>query len=58
MLVAIQLTVVIDFKRRKKKSMEINGYCQSGCTNIFQNIFFCVQKKIETHTGLEQHEVE
>jgi len=25
-----------------------------GYTNILQNIFFCVQQKKETHTGLEQ----
>ncbi len=23
---------------------------------VLQNIFFCVQNKIETHTGLERHE--
>ncbi len=27
-------------------------------TNIFQNIFFSVQQKKETHTGLEQLESE
>ncbi len=27
-------------------------------TNILQNIFFCVQQKKETYTGLEQLEVE
>jgi len=26
--------------------------------NILRNIFFCVQQKKETHTGLEQHEGE
>ncbi len=25
-------------------------------TNILQNMFFCVQQKKETHTGLEQVE--
>ncbi len=27
-------------------------------TNILQNIFFCVQQKKESHTGLEQLETE
>ncbi len=27
-------------------------------TNILQNIFFCVQQKKETHTGLDQVEGE
>jgi len=27
-------------------------------TNILQNIFFSVQQKKETHTGLERHEGE
>jgi len=27
-------------------------------TNIFLNIFFCVQQMNETHTGLEQHDGE
>ncbi len=30
----------------------------SNCLVTLQNIFFCVQQKKETQTGLEQHEVE
>ncbi len=30
----------------------------SFTTNILKNIFFCVQQKKESHTGLERHEVE
>ncbi len=39
--------------------MEVNGYT-SNClvTNILQNIFFCVELKKETYTGLEQQESE
>jgi len=32
--------------------------CLVTNTNILQNIFFCVQRKKETHTGLKQHEGE
>ncbi len=35
-------------------TMEVNGY--HLVTNILLNIFFCVQLKKETHTGLDQLE--
>ncbi len=34
-------------------TVDVNGYRQLFVTNILQNIFFCVQHKKETHTGLE-----
>ncbi len=33
--------------------MEVNGH-----RHILQNIFFCIQQKKETHTGLERYEGE
>ncbi len=35
-------------------TMEVNCLI----TNILQNIFFCVQQKKETHTGLKRHKGE
>jgi len=47
--------IAIDFHCRKNSTMEFNAYTvNSLITNILQNIFFCVQQKKETHTGLEQ----
>jgi len=34
------------------------GSIECLVTNILQNIFFCVQQKKETHTGLKQLEGE
>ncbi len=47
-----QLLVTTD--SRERNAMEVNGVIAS----IFQNIFFCVQHKKETHTGLERPEGE
>ncbi len=53
MLVIRQLAAPIDFHSRKKyrlwKSM---GAANCLITKIFQNIFFCVKQKKETHTVL------
>ncbi len=45
--------VAIDFHSMDKKTGEVNGYRQ---LLLIQNIFFCVQQKKQTHTGLEQFE--
>ncbi len=59
MLVIRQLTAPIDFHSLYFfllwKSM---GAANCLITNIFQNIFFCVKQKKETHTVLEQLEGE
>ncbi len=34
------------------------GIANYSVTSILQKIFFCVQPKEETHTGLKQHEGE
>ncbi len=60
MLATKQLLVATDLHSAEKqklcKSMAIISNCL--VTNILQNIFFCVQQKKETHTGLAQHEGE
>ncbi len=53
-----QLLVPIDFHSREINTMEVNGDHQLFDYSILQNIFFYVQQKRETHTGLEQHEGE
>jgi len=52
------LTGAIDFHSRKKILWQSTATVSCLDTNILQNIFFCVQQKKETHTGLEQHEGE
>ncbi len=52
-----QLTVEIDL-HSIRITMEVNGYCQLFSHYFLQNNLFCVQQKIETHTGLEQVEGE
>ncbi len=47
-------SLAIDFHSIVIHIIEINGYRQYLVTNILQNIFFCAQKKKETHTGLVQ----
>ncbi len=42
---------VNDFHSREINTMEVNG---EDCLAL-QNIFFCVQHKKETYTGLERH---
>jgi len=32
---------------------QVNGVYNCSVTYVLQNIFFCVQQKKETHTGLE-----
>jgi len=46
--------------KKKKKILLWKSMVSINClvTNILQNIFFCVQQKIEIHTGLEQLEGE
>jgi len=42
----------------RKKKIPLKSMASVNClvTNNLQNIFYCVQQKKETHTGLEQHE--
>ncbi len=54
MLVIEQCILPIDFHSREINTMEVNG---EDCLAL-QNIFFCVQHKKETYTGLERHEGE
>ncbi len=56
MLVIKQLMVPIDFHSISFPTMEVNGDQQLlvWFFNIFLNIFFCVQHKRETYTGLER----
>jgi len=53
MLVIKLLTVAIDFHSRKKILWKLMATVNCLVTNIIQNIFFCVQQKKETHTGLD-----
>jgi len=53
MLMTRHLTVAIDFH-----SIFYSNQINFLVTDILQNIFFCVQQKKETHTGLEQPEGE
>ncbi len=55
MLVIKHLMVPIDFHGISFSTMEVNGDQQLFGSS---NIFFCVQHKKETHTGLERHEGE
>ncbi len=56
MLVIKQLMVPIDFHSIYLPTMEVNPAV--WFFKILQNIFFCVQHKKETYTGLERHEGE
>ncbi len=58
-VVTKQLTVATDFHIIEKK-MLWKSMATINClvTNIFQNIFYCVPQRKETHTGLGQVEGE
>jgi len=43
-----QLFSTIDVHNRKKNTMEVNG---AKVPKVLQNIFLCVQREKETHTG-------
>jgi len=57
--VTTQLMYPIEFHSRKKK-IQWKSMRPLNCLvpDILQNIFFCVQQKIEIHTGLKQLEGE
>jgi len=55
MICTIKQMVAIDHSSKKIKWMSV-GTINSLVANILQNIFFCVQLKKETHTGLEHME--
>ncbi len=55
MLVTKQLMVAIDLHSMEKNIIEVNGYRQ---LKFFKISLFCVKRKKETHTGLEQVEGE
>ncbi len=59
MLATKQLLVATDLHSTEKQKL-CKSMAISNClvTNILQNIFFCVQQKKETHTGLARHEGE
>ncbi len=52
-----ELLVPNDFHSRERNTMEVNGH-QLFDYSILPNIFFYVQHKKETHTGLERLEGE
>ncbi len=53
-----QLIVSTDVYRTLSYIMKVSGDRNCSFDNILQNIFFCVQQKKESHTGLEEHESE
>ncbi len=42
----------------ERNTMNVNEHDQLFDYLHLQNVYFCVQNKKETHTGLEQHEDE
>ncbi len=53
-----QLIVSTDVYRTLSYIMKVSGDRNCSFANIPQNIFFCVQQKKESHSGLEEHESE